>query len=83
MTYKPTYTQEEVEELVNWFDTHKYENELDLGQGIRIVDMKTTIPPMRNIALTKYNNRTFSGQIQLLFRIREEMIKQGKVTEGE
>lgn len=82
MTYKPTYTQEEVEELVNWFDTHKYENELDLGQGIHIVDMKTTIPPMRNIALTKYNNRTFSGQIQLLFRIREEIIKQGKVIEG-
>lgn len=81
MTYKSTYTKEEVEELVNWFDTHTYENEIDLGKGIHIVDMKTAITPMRNIALTKYNNRSFSGQIQMFFRIREELIKQGKVTE--
>lgn len=83
MTYKPTYTKEEVEELVKWFDTHKYEKEVDLGHGIFIRDIQTALPPMRNIALAKYENRCFSGQIQLLFRIREELIKQGKVTEGD
>ena len=83
MTYKPTYTKEEVEELVNWFDTHKYENGLDLGQGIYIGNISATLIPMRNIALNKYDNRTFSGQIQILFRIREELIKQGKVIEGD
>ncbi|MCH5174937.1 MAG: hypothetical protein J1F40_03530 [Prevotellaceae bacterium] len=83
MDYKPTYTKEEVDELLNWFDTHKYERELDLGHGLRISDVSATLTPMRNIALAKHDNRTFSGQIQLLFRIREELIKQGKVTEGE
>lgn len=81
MTYKPTYTKEEVEELVNWFDTHEYENEVDLGHGICVSDISTTIVPMRNIALKKFDNRSFSGQIQLLFRIKEELIKQGKVKE--
>lgn len=83
MIYKPTYTKEEVEELTNWFDTHKYENEVDLGQGILISDLRKALIPMRNIALNKYDNRTFSGQIHILFRIREELIKQGKVTDGD
>ena len=81
MTYKPTYTKEEIDELINWFDTHKYEHELDLGHGLYISDITKTIPPMCNIARTKYENRSFSGQIQMLFNIREELIKQGKVIE--
>ena len=83
MTYKPTYTKEEVEELVNWFDTHQYANELVLAPGLNITNMKAALTQMRNIALNKYDNRSFSGQIQLLFRIREELIKQGKVTAGD
>lgn len=81
MNYKPAYTKEEVEELVNWFDTHKYDKEVDLGHGIYISDVSATLTPMRNIALAKYENRTFSGQIQMLFKIREELIRQGKVVE--
>ena len=81
MDYKSAYTKEEVEELVKWFETHKYANELDLAPGLRIADMQTTLIQMRNIALSKYENRTFSGQIRMFFRIREELIKQGKVIE--
>lgn len=82
MNYKPTYTKEEVEELVNWFDNHKYANEVDLGYGLYVGNVAFTLNHMRNIALTKYENRSFSGQVQLLFKIREELIKQDKVTDG-
>lgn len=80
MEYKPEYTKDEVDELVHWFNTHTYENEVDLGGGILIGDIQKTLPRMLHIAQTKYENRTFSGQIQLAFRIREELIKQNKVT---
>lgn len=80
MEYKPTYTKEEVDELVNWFSTHTFEKELDMGGGIYIRDVQMAIGPMMHIAKTKYENRTFSGQIFLLFRMRDELLKQNKVT---
>ena len=80
MEYKPTYTKEEVAELENWFATHTFEKELDMGDGIYIEDVQTTIVPMLNVARTKYENRNFSGQICFLFKMREELLKQNKVT---
>lgn len=80
MEYKPTYTKEEVDELVNWFTTHTYENELDMGGGIYIKDVQMAIGPMMHIAQAQYGNKTFSGQIYLLFRMRDELLKQNKVT---
>ena len=79
MEYKATYTKEEVDELVTWFDTHTYEQSIDLGSGISIPNVSTTVKQMSHIARTKYDNRRFSGQIFVLFRIREELIKQNKV----
>lgn len=79
MEYKTSYTKEEVEELANWFATHNFEKELDMGSGIYIEDLQTALPPMLHIVRNKYGNRTFSGQIHLAFRIREELIKQNKV----
>ena len=69
-----------MEELVNWFATHTFEKELDLGGGLYIKDVEATIPPMVHIAMTKYDNKTFSGQIHQLYRIKEELLKQNKVT---
>ena len=80
MEYKPTYTKEEVAELENWFATHTFEKELDMGDGIYIEDVQTTIVPMLNVARTKYENRNSSGQICFLFKMREELLKQNKVT---
>ena len=80
MEYKPTYTKEEVAELENWFATHTFEKELDMGDGIYIEDVQTPIVPMLNVARTKYENRNFSGQICFLFKMREELLKQNKVT---
>ena len=79
MEYKSSFTQEETEELISWFNTHQFEKEVDLGQGIVVKDLNKALPPLLHIAKTKYENTCFSGQIFILFRIREELIKQGKV----
>ena len=79
MEYKTSYTKEEVDELLNWFSTHEFEGELDMGGGIKIPDVKVALPPMLYIVREKYEYRTFSGQIHKAFRIREELIRQNKV----
>ena len=39
MGYKPTYTKEEIAEIVNWFSAHKFEQDIDMGSGIHIRDI--------------------------------------------
>jgi hypothetical protein len=68
-----------VEELIEWFNTHEYENEVDLGEGQFIKDIKKCAKALTHTTLTQYANSTFSGSICNLFRIREELINQGKV----
>ncbi len=79
MEYKATYTKEEVEELVEWFNTHEYDNEVDLGEGQFINDIKKCAKALSHTTLTQYANPTFSGSICNLFKIREALINQGKV----
>lgn len=79
MEYKTTYTKEEIDELDNWFKTHEYEQELDMGHGIYIANVNETVPPMMHTAKTQHENKVFSGQIQLLFKIRQALIDQNKV----
>ncbi|MBP5374822.1 MAG: hypothetical protein J6Y38_00625 [Bacteroidaceae bacterium] len=80
MEYKTTYTKKEIDELVDWFTTHTFEKELDMGGGINIRDVQMAIGPLIYMAQTQYENKTFSGQIYFLFRIRDELLKQNKVT---
>ena len=79
MEYKATYTKEEVEELIEWFNTHEYENEIDLGEGQLIKDLKKCVKALTHTTLTQHYNTTFSGSIFNLFKAREELIKQNKV----
>ena len=79
MGFKPTYTKEEIAEIVNWFSAHKFEQDIDMGSGIHIRELDTTLKQLIHVAQTKYENRVFSGQIHMLFKIKEELIKQGKV----
>ncbi|MCM1311327.1 MAG: hypothetical protein NC206_07200 [Bacteroides sp.] len=81
MEYKSRYTKEEAEELVKWFESHKYENELKIDKAQHITDLKKSLTQFTYIALTQYDNPNFSGFISNLFKIREELIKQGKVIE--
>lgn len=79
MEYKTTFTKEEIDEIASWFETHRCEQDIDLGGGIHIRELDTALKQLLHIARTKYENRVFSGQIFLLFRIRDELLKQGKV----
>jgi len=81
MEYKPIYTKEEVEELAAWFDSHPYKQELDIGSGIYMKNVSMSVAAMLHTVRAKYDNRTFSGQVYLLFRIKDELLKQGKVTD--
>lgn len=79
MEYKKTFTKEEIDELIHWFDTHQYEKELDLGIGVSTKNLDQSIPPLIHVARTKYMSPVFSGQIYMLFRIRDALIQQNKV----
>lgn len=79
MEYKATYTKEEVDELMEWFSNNEYENAVDIGHGQHIMDVKKCVNALRHTTTTQYTNSTFSGSICVLFKIREELIKQGKV----
>ncbi len=81
MDFKPRYTKEETEELVKWFENHKYENELQIDKAQYITDLKKSLKQFTHIASTQYDNPNFAGFICTLFKIREELIKQGKVKE--
>lgn len=66
---------------MQWFDTHRCDKELDLGHGLVVRDIKKLTDQSRNIVLHKYDSPTYSGQIQLLFHLQDEMIKQGLVSD--
>ena len=79
MEYKKGYTEEEVKELYEWFDTKKYENSIDMGHGIKVNDVKKLIEGSRKVAFEKKETATYSGQIHFLFEVREKLIEEGKV----
>lgn len=79
MDFKELFTIEEIDELATWFNTHKYEQTVDLGNGISTTELDKILVPMLRVAQTRYRIRAFSGQIYILFRIREILIKEGKV----
>ena len=80
MKYKPTYTKEEINELVNWLTSHTFEKEMDMGHGVYLNDVEQAIGPLMHMARTQYENRNYSGAIHFLALIQDELIKQNKVT---
>ncbi|MBQ9364088.1 MAG: hypothetical protein IJT97_11845 [Bacteroidaceae bacterium] len=72
MTYKRTYTKEDVKALYDWYDATQPQSTLDLGHGLKVLDVRELFDNSRKIALEKYDNPTYSGQIQLLFRVQEK-----------
>ena len=79
MDYKRTYTKDEAEELIHWFETHECEQDIDIGQRVHIKNLSLALKQLFHVARTQYNNPSFSGQINLLGRIKDALIEQGKV----
>ncbi len=72
-TYKRTYTKEEAQELIDWIDKTHPKGEIDLGQGVFISDLEKFSTQVRHIAIEKYNNPTFGGQISLMMDVRKKL----------
>lgn len=79
MEYKPTYTEDDIKELKEWFSSHEYENEIDMGLGIKVLDIKLFVENSMNVVTKYHKNATYSGIIYKLFLLREALIQQGKV----
>ena len=79
MEYKPTYTKEEVDEVVNWFNTHRIAQEVKIGGGVSTKEADKVVEYLVHSAKTQYENRVFSGQIHMLFKLRDILIKENKV----
>jgi hypothetical protein len=71
MNYKRTYTQEEVKALYDWYDSTKPQGAFDMGHGLKVFNVSELFENSRHIAMEKYDNPTYSGQIQLLFKVQE------------
>ena len=79
MEYKAKYTNEELNELFQWFESHKYENQVELGFGEKVVDVKHCVTNMITNIKSNPHHVTFSGLAYKLFCIREALIEQNKV----
>ncbi|MCQ2133258.1 MAG: hypothetical protein MJY90_08015 [Bacteroidaceae bacterium] len=79
MEYKANYTDEELNELFQWFESHQFENQVDLGHGEKVFDVKLCVTNMMANIKTNPHHVTFSGLAYKLFCIREALIAQNKV----
>ncbi len=75
MEYKKLYSQEEIQDLLEWFK----DNDAALPQSL-VLDEAQAIPNLRFTInqfgeMIKYNwkNPNFGGHIHLLFRIRDKV----------
>ena len=79
MEYKRQYTEQELDELIQWFETHKYAQDLDYAPGEYIPDLQYCVEAF---VLQIRDNRekiAYSGQVHKAFELREAIIRQGKV----
>ena len=79
--YKIEYSEEEINDLLKWFDSHNFEGSIDLGKGEKVLDLKKAIGGLAHIAKNYRQNPNFSGQIHTFFHLRDELIRQGRAEE--
>ena len=77
MEYKAVYTQEEVAELLEWFEQHSdhLPESMALGVEMNIPDVRKTVEAYIRMARVHGEDRSFSGPIYTLMRIRAEIEK--------
>jgi len=83
--YKPKYTKEEADEIVGWFRSHKFKTPLSeplqLTNGVSIKDLDKAISGFCHLAENYHDNTNYSGEIQLLYKLRKELTDKGLVME--
>lgn len=73
MQFKKTYTAEEVDEVIRWFEDHmdSLPETVQLDVATRITDFPRTVRLYFDIARLHHDNPTYAGQVLHLFRMRE------------
>jgi hypothetical protein len=76
--YKKQYTQEEVNEIIDWLNNHmdQFPKRLQLSDAILIEDLPKTLSSLMYNAKSNYRNVSFSGLICKLFAIKDVLEKQ-------
>jgi len=72
MDFKPEYTKEDADELLAWIDT-KPSGRVDLGGGLLFTDVALFVQQSRYTVEHRYNQPTYAGLMDILFRLREKM----------
>ncbi len=73
MEYKKLYSQEEIDEITAWFESHKDQlpESLDVDKATHMSNFRQTVSSYIDIARLHRENATYSGQIYFLFQMRE------------
>lgn len=70
MEYKDKYSQEEVQELINWFKNYDLPQSLQINKATYCLDLKTTINAICSQATKHHENSIFNYAVRLLNEIK-------------
>lgn len=78
MEYKKHYTDEELNEVVDWFKTHMNElpESIYMDKATYIKDLKHTVTLYFDIVKQLKDNPTYAAQIRHLFLMRDAVLKE-------
>ncbi len=77
MEFKKHYTDEEINEVIQWFKEHSdnLPASLDMDKATHIPDFPSTVKLYYDIALAHKDNPTYAAQIHHLFKMRDAIKK--------
>ncbi len=74
MNHRRTFTQEQIDTLLAWIDTHPtHDGPIDLGHGIVVTDMDKLLTHMRPIIAERFTNPSFTGQIEIVSKLMNHL----------
>lgn len=73
MDYKNSFTQGEIDELLEWFKAHEDQlpESMQVAPGFFISELKKTVHYYYDLVQTHWQNPIYSGQVYHLFKIRD------------
>jgi hypothetical protein len=77
--YKKTYSEEKIQEIVEWFKARldQLPPTLELHPSTKIRNLDYTVRTYIEIAETHHTNGTYGAQVFHLFKMREKLIELG------
>lgn len=73
MEYKDSYTSDEVQGLVDWFEGKELPKAMRIDEATCSSNLPLTVESLCLQALLHYENTTFNNSIRLLYKIKEKL----------